>query len=109
MDTTHLHPLRGAHPVRVVTRSLSCRFRHEDHQHHVQLYPETGMVQVKWQHRVPVAPELARLGLAAPSLTYEAETCWYTLHSVPDGFGPRWEVLEDGSWVPLKHAPRAIV
>lgn len=102
-----LHPLRGGQPIRVVERTLSCRFRDEDHFHHVQLYPETGMYQVRWQHRVPAAGSLTELHLSPPTLVFEAETCWYSLHAVPVGeeFRPPWETLQDGDWVPFGGLP----
>lgn len=97
-----MHPLRGGQPIRVAERTLSCRFKDEDHFHHVQLYPDTGMYQVRWQHRLPGSPGLAALHLSQPALVFEAETCWYSLHPVPDGeFRPPWETLQDGDWVPF--------
>jgi hypothetical protein len=97
-----LHPLRGSQPVRVVDQSVSCRFKDDDHYHHVNVYPQTWVYQVKWQHKVPSGAGLAALGLPRPELVFEAETCWYTLHSIPASeFKPEWERLQDGDWVPF--------
>jgi len=66
------------------------------------------MVQVKWQHKVPGCQVLAALSLGPPAVVYEAETCWYTLHTLPEGeFRPAWETLKQGDWVPFEGVGKA--
>lgn len=96
-----LHPLKGNDPVHVASEAVTARFPHADHAHHVKVYPETWVCQVRWQHRVPERG-FDGFGLAPAAMTFEAETCWYTLHDLGGPVFQRpWQVLMEGEWVPM--------